>query len=423
MNTPWSYRKRSWLLVAPILLALGFLAVEEAGAVPSFARKYETSCSTCHYAFPKLNAFGKAFNNNGFRYPEGQDPEMTKEDPVSLGSEAYRRVWPDAIWPTDIAGTSPVSFHAIGRFLYFEGDQMTTFEIPHELEVLFAGTFDDRLSYFGEVELEHESELAYEFMLQYDASPGAHIRLGSVGLRATPEHYRLTKEHYNVEDLKNQSGTWRLRDGAGGGAELWGALNGAQGKGGATYSVGIGNGQNDADNFDLNKRKDVFARATYKIGGLGETGGTGSEGSEESAFYVDNSVRAGAFVHSGVAVDDDGEEDEFAVYGGDIDLWYDRLIVTAAGMAMRSDYMGKERDSFAAFGEGNFVFYPWLIGYARYEYTDKDVDDDKDAVTTAIPAVVAMVRANVKCSAEYKIPLDSASKDTGGFTFQFNFAF
>ena len=103
----------------------------DAMAIPAWARKYRTSCSTCHYAFPKLNAFGKAFKNNGYRYPEGQDPEMRKEEPVSLGSESYKRVWPDAIWPTDIAGVPPVSIHAIGRFHFNGSDNVKTFEIPH----------------------------------------------------------------------------------------------------------------------------------------------------------------------------------------------------------------------------------------------------------------------------------------------------
>src|SRR3990172_13445353 len=94
------------------------LIVQETQAIPTVARKYKTSCTTCHYAYPKLNAFGKAFKNNGYRYPNGQDPEMTKEEPVSMGSEGYKKVFPNAIWPSDIAGTTPLSFRALGRVYY-----------------------------------------------------------------------------------------------------------------------------------------------------------------------------------------------------------------------------------------------------------------------------------------------------------------
>jgi hypothetical protein len=411
------------------------ICVNSASAIPAFSRKYETSCSTCHYAYPKLNAFGKAFQNNGLRYPEGQDPEMTKEEPVSLGAESYKRVWPDAIWPTDMAGTSPLAIHMFGRVHYggswddptttdeVEEDKAVYFEIPHEFELLFGGTFSDKISYFGEVELEHESELAYEFAVNYDFSPSLHLKLGSVGLTVSPEHHRLTREHYNTENLKNQSGTWRMRNGAGGGVELWGAGNGSGGRGGFTYALGVGNGQNDEDNFDLNTAKDFYARGTYKIGGLGEIGGTEGQASETSAFYVDNSVRVGGFFYSGNAVADT-LEDKFSVVGGDIDLWYERLNIVALFMSMSSDYSDVDRSSIAYFVEGQYVLYPWLIGEVRYEFTDADTDDDTaDPATNLIPGIIIMARANVKCSLEYLIPLDEARKEGDRFTLQFNVAF
>ena len=214
-----------------------------------------------------------------------------------------------------------------------------------------------------------------------------------------------------------------MRSGANGGLEVWGACNGAGGKGGFTYAVGVGNGQNDVDNYDLNKSKDVYARATYKIGGLGEAGGTAGQGGASSAFYIDNSVRLGGFVYNGKAVDGGGLEDDFSVVGGDIDLWYNRVNIVATALTMKSDYKGIQRDSFAYFGEGNCVIYPWLIAYARYEYTNKNKDDSIDAATNLIPAVFFMVRANVRCSLEYRLPLDDAHKDNDQFTFQFDFAF
>ena len=422
----------STLLVLSLLLINGILFVSNIDALPSFARKYQTSCSTCHYAYPKLNAFGKAFRNNGFRYP-GDDPSMVKEEPVSLGSESYKKVWPDAIWPADIAGTSPVSAHAVGRIHYggswddpataeVETGKALYFEIPHELEILLGGTIGEKISYFGEVELEHASELAYEFALQYDFTPAFHLKGGSVGLNASPESYVLTREHYAVEELRNQSGTWRLRDGAGGGLELWGAGNGPQGRGGYTYAVGLGNGQHDADNFDVNTGKDFYARATYKHGGLGEIGGTEGQSSATSAFYEDNSVRVGGFVYSGKALEGT-DTDKFSVFGGDVDFWYDRFNVVGLVMQMKSDFDDNERTSLAYFGELNYVIYPWLIGHSRYEYVDKDTDTDtSDPQTNLVPAVIAMIRANVKASVEYLKPLDKAREKEDRLTLQFEFA-
>jgi hypothetical protein len=410
-----------------ILMMCLFMNVQEAQAIPSFARKYKTSCSTCHYAFPKLNGFGKAFKNNGYRYPAGQDLEMTKEEPVSLGADAYKKVFPNAIWPSDIAGSAPIALNAIGRFHYdnaVNNKKSGYFEIPSVFDFFYGGTLGDKISYFGEVELTNTADVEYQFAVNYDFTPGFHIRVGKIGLEdATPDHLTLTATDYNVGSLQNQSGTWQFTDGAGGGVQLWGAVNGPGGKGGLTYAVGIGNGQSDITNFDLNKKKDVYGRVTYKIGGLGETGGTEGQASNQSAFYIDNSLRFGAFAYSGTS-GPDSLTDKFSVVGGDIDWWYQRLNMTAEILQMKSKYLGTNRTSLAYFIEGNYVIYPWLIGRARYEYTDLDTNDSNNQVANNIlPGIVVMLRANVRLSMEYLKPLDKSRKADDKLIFQFNLAF
>jgi hypothetical protein len=91
MPTTMRLAKRLAVLAAVVL---GVLApFRPAAAVPIFARKYQTSCQTCHIAFPKLNAFGEAFRLNGYRMP-AETEDQVKEAPVSLGSEAYAKTWP-----------------------------------------------------------------------------------------------------------------------------------------------------------------------------------------------------------------------------------------------------------------------------------------------------------------------------------------
>ena len=416
----------SFVLTIILLMGLSLL-VRETQAIPSFARKYKTSCSTCHYAFPKLNGFGKAFKNNGYRYPAGQDLEMTKEEPVSLGADAYKKVWPNAIWPSDIPGTAPIALNAIGRFHYdntVNDKKSGYFEIPSVFDFFYGGTLGDKISYFGEVELTRTADVEYQFAVNYDFKPGFHLKLGSVGLEdATPDHLTLTAEDYNVGSLQNQSGSWQLTDGAGGGLELWGAGNGPGGKGGFTYKVGIGNGHSDDNNFDLNRKKDYYGRITYKIGGLGEIGGTTGQASNQSEFYIDNSLRFGAFVYKGTA-NPDSTRDKFSVIGGDIDWWYKRFNMTAVVLQMKSKYLGTNRNSLAWFVEGNYVIYPWLIGRARYESTDPDTNDNSNQVENNIlPGIVVMLRANVRLSMEYLKPLDKSRKADDRFTIQFNLAF
>ena len=72
-------------------------------AIPPFSRQYGTSCSTCHIDFPKLNDFGKAFKEAGFKFPKG-DEDFIKIPPVMLGAPAQKEMFPKVIYPGTIPG-------------------------------------------------------------------------------------------------------------------------------------------------------------------------------------------------------------------------------------------------------------------------------------------------------------------------------
>jgi hypothetical protein len=78
--------KRAMFVVFGILIFLTSIT-PPASAIPVFARKYGTSCSTCHNNFPELNDFGWAFYKNGFKFPK-DDETFVKEPPVLLGAKA-----------------------------------------------------------------------------------------------------------------------------------------------------------------------------------------------------------------------------------------------------------------------------------------------------------------------------------------------
>lgn len=79
---------RSWIglgaagVVGLVILMLGPGRVE---AVPYFARRYNTSCGTCHVIPPKLNQTGEDFLARGYRFPDQRPTEKT---------------WPFAVWAT-----------------------------------------------------------------------------------------------------------------------------------------------------------------------------------------------------------------------------------------------------------------------------------------------------------------------------------
>src|SRR5690348_1478798 len=142
------------LFAALILL---FVTVPSAHAVPAFARKYATSCTTCHTGFPKLNPFGEAFRLNGYRMPK-ETEEQIKIKPVSLGAEAYKRMWPKAIWPSDLPGQVPLAINVKLASVYESsigdaGRELTRndFQFPQEVNLFMGGTLGEHMSFLGEV--------------------------------------------------------------------------------------------------------------------------------------------------------------------------------------------------------------------------------------------------------------------------------
>jgi hypothetical protein len=246
--------------------------------------------------------------------------------------------------------------------------------------------------------------------------------LGTIHVDPTPDHHRLTPAHYNVASLRSRN-RWRLRDEQSG-LEVWGVGNGPRGRGGWKYAAGVVNGQGVVD---ANRDKDVYAKLDYKIGGLGQTGGTEGQASETSAFYRDNNLTLGGLIYSGrVAGATVAEKEDLTAWVGSVDLWYERLIMNASLLGMNSDINGSpDRKSLAWYAQGQYVIFPWLIGIARFESTDNNTDDGADALTTLVPAVAAMVRANVKVTVQYTRPLneyDARKGEEEGFTAQLNFS-
>lgn len=90
-----------------LFVLCAFPLAQRARAIPAFARQYATSCQTCHVAFPKLNDFGKAFKDAGFKFPEG-DEDQLKVAPVMLGAEAQKQNFPKSVWPGSIPGMPPI---------------------------------------------------------------------------------------------------------------------------------------------------------------------------------------------------------------------------------------------------------------------------------------------------------------------------
>ncbi len=112
-------------VLIPVLVMV--LTSPKSEAIPAFSRQYHTSCQTCHIAFPKLNDFGKAFKDAGFKFPK-DDETFLKVPAVMLGAPAQKDVFPRSVWPGEIPGLPPIGLR-MNMFFQATGAKRNQFNV------------------------------------------------------------------------------------------------------------------------------------------------------------------------------------------------------------------------------------------------------------------------------------------------------
>ena len=161
-------RTSRWLQVLVVVMVgtvVYFAAVRDASAIPSFARKYQTSCLTCHTVISlALNPFGEAFRRNGYRFSEPgrqrrQRCRQGKRDRV-MGQEEYTKTFFElGVARQDRRGDSSVGHvqwqhpHELSEFdaKAAAGNVFTWSGIEAEFHGIRAGAFNDSLTYFTQL--------------------------------------------------------------------------------------------------------------------------------------------------------------------------------------------------------------------------------------------------------------------------------
>lgn len=376
-----------------------FVAVDDAHAVPTFSRKYHTSCTTCHVGFPKINAFGQAFKNNGYRLPE--DEVFVKEPPVWLGSESYEKVWPDAVWPSTIPSNVPISLRIVGQFDYIptnstaSGSGKSSFEFPHEIEFLSLGTLGKNLSYHLSMALQDEDErnVVEAVWLEYnDVLAGTYgipedllnFRFGLFEPMLIPfsqENQRLGLGRPTITDFRVSSSSQpRMRDSQSG-IEAYGVVNHR-----ARYATGVVNGRAVSGAggpfVDNNTEKDIYTRLEYKFGGLpfsgaAETSPSSAGELQPSLTYFDQgkSVTVGTSGYWGVNQVNTTTNSEYYRITGFVRATMDRYNVDLVYLHQRDDAAAGQVnstiddaiDSNGFYVETTAFLKPWIAVMTRFD--------------------------------------------------------
>jgi hypothetical protein len=438
-------------LITGIVLLAG---IRPAGAVPIFARKYQTSCQTCHTIFPKLNPFGQAFRLNGYRMPK-ETEEMIKEPPVSLGAEAYKKIWPKAVAPGSIPSMVPLAINIKMTSLYASSHDPTLgtqiikndFEFPQEVNLFTAGTLSDHFGFLGEVTWGQNA----------DGSTTTEIEHAQLTINSPfgPEHVNNFKVGQIAPDLVDGfQEMWLMTDNgvdtlfnydpigfAGGtgpadepnGISLPALARGIEYYGVAHhrlyYMIGVTNGigPNASDTaVDGNNKKDWYARVDWKFGGMGLDGDTTGH-TLPPENWREKSLRVGLLGYDG-----DGTGIEFAVVdplgnpfnqqdthftrAGLFASWLyqdlnifgvamhgsDRLQLFDQGTGAEIDASTRTYDTW--FAQADYVIRPPFQVSGRYEYL-RPADSSFKSTEIANVNFSYLARANIKFMAEYRVDL------------------
>jgi len=398
------------------LLFTLFLA-PKASAIPAWARKYKTTCATCHISFPKLNAFGRAFMATGYQFPGGAeaDLEQTKEKPVSMGSGAYKRVWPDAIWPNFLPASVPLAVVIENSMVYLpnaaKGEPKLSFgEFPEEVEVLSGGNFSDNISFFAELAISGEGvdlEMAHISFDNIIKNNALNLKVGKIVPFVTPfsNMRHLTIGYwYATQPLGDNA--WNF-DRTQKGFEARGLLS----RGRLIYSAGLVEGRENEFNGD----KDFYVHLGYKFNGLPLNGIRETASTGPTHPWQDNSVRFDAFYYNGHATLTGGQKDDFSQVGGSVDLYWNRLNVSGLFAVQNDDrpVVGKNFDGTGThvMGEATYLVYPWLFPNLRYEWFKSELGNDSTTNQRFVPGLVALIRANVKTTLSVELEKEAGSGD------------
>jgi hypothetical protein len=438
--------------------------VSQGYGIPAFSRKYQTSCATCHNNFPELNDFGLAFKKNGFKFPK-DDEQFVKEPPVLLGARAQKEAFPKAIYPGEIPGSIPIGFRYSGFASYNSKQPLaaglgflprTDLFTPNTFTIMSAGSFGQNISWWIDDDISAGGSgaaggLGDGYLKVSDVGHYFHLPRNALNLRfgqfeldlpftqartINPTDYDIYDQASIITDptLGTTNNPFAL------GAPQRGIeIGGYPNNGNFSWSVAVVNGNNDGP--AVRNTKDVFVNvwkqfnlerdpeARKSVQAAGPTGPRDHTSLRLGTFYYygRNALNLGGTLFPYLPT----IHDPFYRIGGDFRFRYRQFELYGLGMfghdanqlvtGENSNVLmaGPPVNFSGGFAQGEYWFYPWLIGIMRYDIVNSPMDfqsglSQNFTRNRLSPGVQLLLRANIKALFEYQrrweVPIPGASQ-------------
>lgn len=369
----------------------------DANAIPAFARKYSTPCSTCHTAYPKLNATGRKF----------------KEDGYSFGDKAGEEQISDYLhWDKHF----PMSGAVVMRPYNHESNGGNSqIRALHEIELLTAGKVYKNLSTFFEIESEDEdtNTAGDPFpthvaagMFTYNYSPALKVQMGYGQLFfADPyDSYTDGRRLTATRNAVNNSNGGQVDDVIRHGHQQVGLYGRLGGK--VFYNIGYAG--LDSDGFGDNSSQ-FFGRLAVDITDNVMIGAMGTSG-------VCKVVNAGSEAGGAAAACSKTRDQDFSKYGIDTQIDVANFRINGAYMSTKEDNPtnGSQSNDFAyveamyTMQQGGRPTFVPLIRFDSYEE-----NDGKDTTRAATINLGYYFTQNIKGFIEYRNEFDTPTGTSG----------
>jgi len=427
-----------------VLVGACYLAwPEPANAIPAYARKYGTSCLTCHTVFPKLSPFGEAFRRNGYRFP-GVDSDYVKQAQVALGQEANKKTFPNSVWPASIPESLPIAIGANGTSTFYpdktssvprqnNGTQFSISDIVAEGHLWAGAALDDKITLWGELTFSSGGVDIEHAQILFNDLPGPKHLLNLVIGKGFPTISSFAPHSSYIADLAVTNVPVTGIYGASGdpfvladnypGAELNGVIAGR-----ADYSIGVHAGRSTLSSAF--NSTDFHAHLGFKLGGM-RLDGEGAGGNIDALHpWAETSLTPYGFFyrsieHFGLAgTDGNGQptttpvDDRSITLGGGLRAQLSSLELNMGFYDQKhnggTDVAGEVRAD-VLYGELSYVLFPWLVPAVRVESVSlRPTGGSSVNDVHLMPGVAFLVRANVKLVAVANIELANGFPTTAG---------
>jgi hypothetical protein len=403
------HRLSSLLIAAAIVLSAA-----TASAIPPFARRYGFACSTCHVGGPtKLNPFGEAFRDNGYRIP-GDDPAFLQQQQIKLGDPKREMLFPGTIWPGELPMYAPVGVSGnatVTATLPNSGSTDAKTIVPEmEIHLLTGASIGKHFSIFGVVEggtdgialdqLHLVTRSLFEDVLGEET---LNIKLGRFELDIFPIQPGLHRSALTPAYLTMSLGQdgWNLGDPKEA-IEIYGLLFGR-----LKWVLGVANGSKPID--DLTSRRDFFGRISAKIGGLRlDYKNVRPEVDDSTALNLGFSFYTGREVATPMGADRIGNNVYRLLADARLRTKHDFDLIGQVVLGQDSNPAGDYtpvRHLTWLVGLDYSIF-PWLQPYARFEEVrfDASARPNQDRL---VAGVAVFVRVNLRLRVEGAVGLNS----------------